>query len=291
MLKIKILPILQYALDGLFHEGRVVRMTPLENKCHTRFRRWVVLEDSKCFLRPEDLSGRNPPAEAASVADALRFSQKCLAGPELLFRPLALGNFLFQLLVGNQKLAGSLRDPLIEFLCDPLLFAQQPCFLQSDRRLIRRYTQKKSLGLPRKIGSLRPCYYDADLIPKPQSQWHDRNVSLSNRVPYQQRPFLWVVFQTGLEKLTDLLRRRLQISGLSEPEHLDGRLANPIFQPRIGKVQTQHAYQHVEQRTDNLRWLLAGPHGGKGLDTDQIIDTALQAPDLGHCLFHLTVLA
>src|SRR6267154_2669227 len=225
------------------------------------------------------------------MSQLLRFRQVGLASPQLLFRLLALGNFLFQLLIGSLKLAGSLRDPLIEFLCDPLLLAQEPCLLQPDRRLIRRCPQKKSLGLPWKIGSLRPCYYDADFIPKPQSQWHDRNVSVSNRVPYQQRPFLWVVFQTGLEELTDLLRRRLQISGLSEPEHLDGRLANPIFQPRIGKVQTQHAYQHVEQRTDNLRWLLAGPHGGKGLDTDQIIDTALQVPHLAHCLFHLTVLA
>src|SRR5260221_11430284 len=207
MLKIKILPILQYALDGLFHEGRVVRMTPLENKCHTRFRRWVVLEDSKCFLRPEDLSGRNPPAEAASVADALRFSQKCLAGPELLFRPLAVGNFLFRLHVCSQKLAGSLRDPLIEFLCDPLLLAQEPCLLQPDRRLIRRYPQKKSLGLPWKMGSLRPCYYDADFIPKPQSQCHDRNVSVSNMVPIHRRPFLWDAFQSGLKNVPYFLCR------------------------------------------------------------------------------------
>src|SRR6267142_2802928 len=156
MFKIKILLVLRRPFDGLLHEGHIVRMSPLEHKCHTRFRRWVVLKDSKGFL------------------------------------------------------------------CDPLLFAQQPCFLQSDRCLIRRYTQKKSLGLPRKIGSLRPCYYDADLIPKPQSQWHDRNVSISNRVPYQQRPFLWVISQPGLEHVTDILRRRRQISGLREPKQLDG---------------------------------------------------------------------
>ena len=125
--------------------------------------------------------------------------------------------------------------------------------MQPDRRLIRRYTQKKSLGLPREIGSLRPCCYDADFIPKPQSQWHDRNVSVSNRVPYQQRPFLWVISHPAVEHLTDLWQPSRQISGVSEPDHLDGRPANRIFQPRIGEIQAQHTYQHVEQRTDNLR--------------------------------------
>ena len=48
--KIKILPILRRALDCLFHEGRVFRMNPLENKFNGRFRRSVVLKDSKGFL-------------------------------------------------------------------------------------------------------------------------------------------------------------------------------------------------------------------------------------------------
>ncbi len=61
-----------------------------------------------------------------------------LGSPELLFRPLALGNLFFQLLVGSQKLAGSLRDALIELLCDPLLLAQESCLLQSDHCLVRR---------------------------------------------------------------------------------------------------------------------------------------------------------
>src|SRR5713101_7607613 len=47
---IKIPPILRGALDGLFHKGRVFRMNPLENKFHGRYRRSVVLEDSKGFL-------------------------------------------------------------------------------------------------------------------------------------------------------------------------------------------------------------------------------------------------
>ncbi len=54
---IKILPILGRALDGLFHEGRVFRVNPLENEFHGRFRHSVVLEDAKGLLRPEDLAG------------------------------------------------------------------------------------------------------------------------------------------------------------------------------------------------------------------------------------------
>src|SRR4029077_5737848 len=61
-----------------------------------------------------------------------------LASPELLIRPLALGNLFFQLLVGSQKLAGSLRDTLIEFFCDTFLLAQESCLLQSDHCLVRR---------------------------------------------------------------------------------------------------------------------------------------------------------
>src|SRR5438128_11554957 len=36
---------------------------------------------------------------------------------------------------------------------------------------------------------------------------------------------------------------------------------------------------------------MASPRSGNGQDTDQIIDTALQAPDLVGWLFHLAVLA
>ena len=48
--KIKIFSILRCALDYLFYEGRVFRMNPLANKFHGRFRRSVVLEDSKGFF-------------------------------------------------------------------------------------------------------------------------------------------------------------------------------------------------------------------------------------------------
>ena len=47
---VEILPILRRALDGLLHEGRIFRMNPLEGKFGGRYRRSVVLEDSKGFL-------------------------------------------------------------------------------------------------------------------------------------------------------------------------------------------------------------------------------------------------
>ncbi len=68
MFKIKILPILRRALDCLFHEGRVFRMKPLENKFRGWFRRSLVLENSKGFFGPEDVAGGNPPAKTARVA-------------------------------------------------------------------------------------------------------------------------------------------------------------------------------------------------------------------------------
>src|ERR1700682_5678687 len=61
--------------------------------------------------------------------------EKALFTREQRLTSLALRNFLFQLLVGIHELAGSSRDPLIEFLCDPLLLTQEPCLLQSDRCL------------------------------------------------------------------------------------------------------------------------------------------------------------
>ena len=47
---IKIPAILRRTFDGLFHEGHVFRMNPLEGKFDGRFRRSVVLEDSKGLL-------------------------------------------------------------------------------------------------------------------------------------------------------------------------------------------------------------------------------------------------
>ena len=51
---------------------------------------------------------------------------------EPFFRQLALSNFFLQFLVGCSKFRGSLRNPPIEFIGDPLLFPQQPCLSQPD---------------------------------------------------------------------------------------------------------------------------------------------------------------
>src|SRR5882757_6829540 len=89
---LKILTILRRALDGLFHEGRVFRINPFEKKLHGRFRRLLVLEDLKGFLRPEEFSASNTPAESTGVTESLSFCQATLTPSELSFCVFALGN-------------------------------------------------------------------------------------------------------------------------------------------------------------------------------------------------------
>ena len=54
-------------------------------------------------------------------------------------KKLQQSNLELQLFVGSGKFGGSLRDPLIEFVGDTLLFAPEPCLLKPDGSLIRRY--------------------------------------------------------------------------------------------------------------------------------------------------------
>jgi len=54
------------------------------------------------------------------------------------------------------------------------------------------------------------------------------------------------------------------MSALSQPDHLDWRAAHGIAKLGVGKVQAQHAEQHVEQSTKNLGWLVATPDSRKG---------------------------
>jgi hypothetical protein len=77
-----------------------------------------------------------------------------VATSQIFLGMLAIGNFPSQFLVGCGKLCSSLRDASIQFARDPLLFAQEPCLLQPDGRLIRCYAQNKSLGLMGKILTL-----------------------------------------------------------------------------------------------------------------------------------------
>src|SRR6266850_3462627 len=85
MFKIKIPLVLRRALERKFHESRIFRMNPLENKFHDRCRRSVVLEDPKGLFRPVDLAGGRSPAEAARMAYSLCFGQIGLALLQLPF--------------------------------------------------------------------------------------------------------------------------------------------------------------------------------------------------------------
>src|SRR5437879_13739622 len=71
--------------DRLLDVNRVFRMNAFENKVHGRFHRSVILENAKSFLGPANLPSRNAPAEAAGLAQSLRFGQVCLAAPQGIF--------------------------------------------------------------------------------------------------------------------------------------------------------------------------------------------------------------
>ncbi len=182
-----------------------------------------------------------------------------------------------QLFVGCRKFSGSSPDPLIELVGDPLLFPQEPCLLQPDRGLIRRYAQQQSLGLSREVRSPRPGYHDSDFSLQPQGQGHDRDVFVAKTIPHQRSPLPWVRPQPAGEHLADLVRRGRQVSRLRDPDHLDGRLAH---QPHIDEIQSEHALENVEQGTNDLGWVAATPEGGKCEDAGQIIDAAPEALDL-----------
>ncbi len=84
MFKIEVLPVLRRALNGLFHQGGVFRMDTLEHTFHCRGGRFIVLEDSIGFLRPDDLARGNFPAKTSGVTEPLRFRQVSLASLQLL---------------------------------------------------------------------------------------------------------------------------------------------------------------------------------------------------------------
>ena len=67
-------------------------MNSLKCQLQRGLKRWIVFKDIVGFLRPVDLSTENVPAETASVAYALRFSQEGFAASQLLLCFLALIN-------------------------------------------------------------------------------------------------------------------------------------------------------------------------------------------------------
>src|SRR5258708_10578299 len=90
MLEIEIPSIPRCALHDPFDAGRVLRMNAPEDAFHGRFGRSVVFEDSKGFLRPEDLAARHAPGEAPRATEALGFRQAGFAAPQRLLLPARL---------------------------------------------------------------------------------------------------------------------------------------------------------------------------------------------------------
>jgi hypothetical protein len=206
---------------------------------------------------------------------------------EPLFHQSAFSEFPFEFLVGCGKFGSSLYDPSIEFAGDPLLLAQEPCLLQSNGRLIRCHAQKKCLGLARKIRTLRPGYDHTNFTVQPQAQGHDRNTFVSKAVPYQRRPFLWVISPTAPEYLADLLRSSLQFSRLTDAGHLDRRFAAWVVQPHIDEIEVEHTQERVDQGMNNLGRLGTGPHGRERENAEQIIHATLETLDFLGGMFDL----
>src|SRR4029077_4586242 len=75
MFKIQVSAIADGAIERLLYEADVFRMNPLEYKVDRWLNPWVVSRNSIRFLCPDGFSGSRTPAEAAGVAESLRFSQ------------------------------------------------------------------------------------------------------------------------------------------------------------------------------------------------------------------------
>src|SRR5271166_231198 len=118
-------------------------------------RRRIELSDTALVIDHHNAVERRVHDRCLADLTALQFP---LLLPEPLFYQSAFSKFLFELFVGCSKFGSSLRDPLIEFVADPLLFAQESCLLQPDRCLVRGYAQKKCFHLLRKVRSLSSCY-------------------------------------------------------------------------------------------------------------------------------------
>src|SRR2546427_1159839 len=234
----KILPILRRAFYCLFHERRIFRMNPLENKFNRRYRGSVVLEDSKGFLRPDDLAGGRSPAEAPGTTEPLSFSQIRLTTPHVV--------------VGGRQLSGPLGDSLFEHLRDPPLLTGALGVLQSNSGLVGRDTQEEPFDFGREICSPRASYQHADFVVKAQRERRDRDFTLSRRIwNYAPRGGL-VRRQPAVESFTELLRLNGGMPVITQPDHLDWRTITRVVQPRIREIEAQHGEEHVEQSAENL---------------------------------------
>ena len=232
MLEIKRLLMRCGSVNRLLHQGEVVGVHSIEHHFDGDIRRGLVPEDPEGLFRPEDLPAGHVPAEAARVAELLRLGEIRLAA--------------LQFLVGCGELSSPSRNPLIELGGGPLLFAQQPSLLQPHYGQVCRNAQDKSLGLARKVGTPRPCYNNSHFVLQSQPQGCDRDVSAAGWAPYRSGPCLGVLCHPATQNVGDLLLRDSQVLRSSDPNHLDGRRTELIFQPNIDEVQAQHPQQSFE---------------------------------------------
>src|SRR3984885_12737099 len=92
MLVIEILFVAGCAINCLFHEGTIFRMSALKNHFESDGTRLVESKNSEEFLGAEAFSGRDIPDEAAGLAYSLRFRQFSFTSAQLFLGPLAVLN-------------------------------------------------------------------------------------------------------------------------------------------------------------------------------------------------------
>src|SRR5438445_116255 len=68
---LEILAVARGLIDGLLHGSAIFRMGALDNELQGRLRPLVALEDTKGFLRPNEIASGDTPAEAAGSAQFL----------------------------------------------------------------------------------------------------------------------------------------------------------------------------------------------------------------------------
>ena len=83
MFEIHVRPVAEGAIEGLLHEGAVVRMNSLEDPLEGRPGRPVEANDSIGLVRPVDFSAGKTPAETARMTQSLRLRQISLAPPQV----------------------------------------------------------------------------------------------------------------------------------------------------------------------------------------------------------------
>ena len=241
-------------------------MHSIEHHFDGDIRRGLVAEDSEGLFRPEDLPAGNVPAEAAGAAELLCLGEISLAAP--------------QFLVGCSELCSPLRNPLIELGGGPLLFAQQPSLLQPHDGQVCCNAQDKSLGLSREVGTPGPSHHDSHFALQSQPQGCDRHVPFAGWAPDGSGPCRGVLCHPATQNVGDLLLPGSQVLRSGDPNHLDGRRAELIFQPDVDEVEAQHPQQGFEQSANNLGCVAAMPEGRKGEEADEIVDAALKPLDL-----------